>query len=448
MINGNKRPLGFWTSMSLVVGNIIGSGIFLIPAALAAYGSISLWSWVFSSVGAILLALVFSRLNRQIPHTGGAFLYAYHVYGEFVAFAIAGSYWFSWCVGIASTAIPLVGFFGLFWPSFDHNDPHWSPLAALFLKIGVVWLGTIINILGIKLVGRLQLITTILKFTPLVLIAVIGLYHMQWSNLGTFYNISGQSNWVAFTGGAALTLYAFIGLESAVVPADEISNPRTIAKATVIGTALCGLIYIGDTLVMLGLFPATTLKNSASPFADAATYLFGPVGAYLIAITAIISIVGCISGSILVQVQDAMAAADRGLFPKIFAKRGRFQTATWGFIISAVIMTSLLLMTASNGLMEQFTFLVLLTTLSMLIPYFVSSVAELMLLLKHSKQFNRRKLIANMSIAFLGSMFAFLMMLGSGKEVLSAGCLLFFALFWFYWLLKVFRPQAAAPVKK
>lgn len=434
-----KKPLGFWISTSLVTGNIIGSGIFLLPASLAAYGSISLFSWVFSTIGALLLAIVFSNLNRQIPHTGGAFLYAHHVYGDFIGFATAASYWFSWCVGNASMAVALIGFLGFFWPACEEHNIHYSPVIALAVKIGIIWLMTIINILGIRLAGKVQLITTILKVIPLILIAVIGIFKVKWANLIGYYNISGQSNFSAFVGAATLTLYAFIGLESAIIPADEITSSKVIAKATLIGTLFCAVIYILDTLVIFGLFPASILKNSTAPFSDAATYLFGSTGGTLIAVCAIISIVGAINGSILIQVQDAMAAADYGLFPKVFSKRGRFNTATRGFIISALIMTILLLFTAYQALLKQFNSLVLLTTLSMLIPYFVSATGELMLLLKNSEKFNPKRLIFSGLIALAASGFSFLMMLGSGTEVIAAGCLLFFSLFWFYWLLKLFN---------
>lgn len=434
-----KKPLGFSIATSLVVGNIIGSGIFLIPASLAAYGSISVFSWLFSTIGAILIAIVFSTLNRRIPHSGGAFLYAYHVYGEFIGFAVASSYWFSWCVGNASMAVALIGFLGYFWPALQEHNAHFNPFIVLLVKISVIWITTGINILGIRLVGKVQLITTILKILPLILIAIIGFFKIKWSYLTGYYNISHQSNFSAFAGGAALTLYAFIGLESAIVPADEITNSRIITKATIIGTVLCAIIYILDTVVLLGIFPATLLKNSTAPFSDAATYLFGPIGGLLIVVCAVISIIGCINGSILIQVQDATAAADHGLFPKIFSIRGRFNTATKGFIISAIVMTILLLFTAQEALLKQFNTLVLLTTLFMLIPYFISSTAELMLLLKNSEKFNLKRLILSSTISLLASGFSFLMMMGSGKEAITAGCLLFFALFWFYWLLKFFN---------
>lgn len=430
----DNKPIGFWIATSLVVGNVIGSGIFLLPASLAAYGSISLFSWLFSTVGAVLIAIVFSSLNRQISHTGGAFLYAYHVYGEFMGFAVAASYWFSWCVGNASMAVALIGFLGFFWPALQVH-PYW----VLLIKISVIWITTLINILGIRLVGRVQLMTTLLKLIPLIFIGVIGIFKIKWTHLTGYYNISNQSDFSAFVGGATLTLYAFIGLESAVVPANEITSTKVITRATIIGTLLCAVIYILDTLVLFGLFPVTQLKNSTAPFADAATLLIGPLGAGLIAFFAIISIVGCVNGSILIQVQDAMAAADYHLFPKIFAKRGRFNTTTWGFIISACVMTALLLLTMQKSLVKQFDFLVLLTTLFMLIPYFISATAEFMLLLKNAEKFNLKRLILSSIVALLACGFSLIMMLGSGKEVVIVGCLLFFALLWFYWILKLFK---------
>jgi APA family basic amino acid/polyamine antiporter len=238
----------------------------------------------------------------------------------------------------------------------------------------------------------------------------------------------------AFTGAATLTLWAFIGLESAVVPADEVTNSRVITKATMIGTFATALLYILLTIALLGLIPANILKNSASPLSDAAVMLFGHHADLWIAGFAIITIMGALNGSILVQVQDAMAAADHQLFPRAFSKRSRFDTPAKGFVISALVMTGLLLLTLHDSLLKQFNFLLLLSTLSFLIPYFVSATAELMILSKTKAiESFKMRLVRNL-IALAASIYAFWMFIGAGTEIIVYGCLFFFALFWVYWL--------------
>ncbi len=433
-----KKPFGFWIALSLVIGNMIGSGIYVLPASLAAFGSISIASWVFTTAGALLLALVFADLNRRMPRTGGAFLYAREVYGEFIGFATAASYWFAWCVGNASMAVAMVAYIIPFFPSLNEQNAGFNPYILLFIKLAAIWFTIAINILGVKLVGRLQLITTLLKVLPLLAIAVVGIFKIHTPNLTGFFNISGQSGLSAFTGAATITLWAFVGLESAVVPANEVTNARTIAKATFIGTLVTALLYIVVTIVIMGMFPASVLKTSASPLADAASMLFGSSAALWIAGFAILSIIGALNGSVLVQVQDAMAAAGHKLFPKSFSTRGRFGTPAQGFIISGIIMSIIILLTFKDTLIKQFNFLILLSTLSFLIPYFISTTAELVILMKDKAMSHKSKLLRNL-IGLLASIYAFWMFIGAGKDIIVYGCLFFFALFWVHWLFKIRR---------
>lgn len=437
----SQKPFGIVIATSLVIGNMIGSGVYLLPASLAAFGTISIYSWIFTTIGAMLLALVFSDLNRRLPRTGGAFLYARHVYGDFVGFAIAASYWFAWCVGNAGMAVAIVGYVTPFWPALNDQSLSYSPFIALAIKLGAIWSMTLVNILGLKHVGRLQVLTTIIKLLPLLLIIIVGIFKIKISNLTGNFNISGQSNLSAFTGAATLTLWAFIGLESAVVPADEVTNHRVITKATMIGTFSTAMLYILLTISLLGLIPAGILKNSTSPLADAAITLFGNHADLWIAGFAIITIMGALNGSILVQVQDAMAAADHKLFPALFSKRSRFNTPARGFIISALIMSVLLLLTLHDSLLKQFNFLLLLSTLSFLIPYFISATAELMILLSDKEGENWKKRFAKNVIAIAASIYAFWMFIGAGKEIIVYGCLFFFSLFWVYWLFKISKTR-------
>ncbi|CAM4454516.1 MAG: Arginine/agmatine antiporter [Legionellaceae bacterium] len=418
----NKGGLGLWMLTALVAGNIIGSGIFLLPASLAHYGSISILSWIFTGIGAIFIALVFAKLSILIPKTGGPYAYCRAGFGDFIGFQVAYNYWIALCVGNAAIVVALVGYLEPFWPAL-----HTNVLLSFFVKIAFVWIMALINILGIRNVGNFQLITTILKLLPLLLISTIGLCYLNPHHF-TEFNLTGQSNFTAFTGAATLTLWSFIGLESATVPAEEAKNPRDIAKATILGTSIAAIIYILSTTAIMGLIKPSQLVHSNAPYAEAATLIFGKAGGLFIAIGALISCIGALNGWTLLQGQIPMAAARDGLFPKFFAKEStRFGTPVNGITVSAIIISILLLLTVNSSLIEQFTLIILLATLSSLIPYFFTALAELMIFIKMRQEFNTKRFLGSTIIAILATIYSFWAIVGSGEKIVFYGSLLFFS---------------------
>jgi APA family basic amino acid/polyamine antiporter len=212
-----------------VVGNMIGSGIFLLPSALAGYGGISIVGWLITATGAMLLAMVFARLGRAFPRTGGPYAYTRRAFGDFVGFLTAWGYWIASWVGNAAIAIAFVSYLGYFDAFKALNS---NRVLAAALAISAVWLLTFVNVMGVRQGGIMQLITTVLKFVPLLGLALLGLFFINVDNFGGF-NTSGQSSYGALTAIAALTLWSFIGVESATVPAEDVQNPkRTIPRAT------------------------------------------------------------------------------------------------------------------------------------------------------------------------------------------------------------------------
>jgi APA family basic amino acid/polyamine antiporter len=174
-----KRSMGLWMATALVVGNMIGSGVFLLPASLAgAAGPVSILAWVFTGAGAVLLALVFANLGRAFPRTGGPYAYARRAFGDFVGFQTAWGYWIAVWAGNAAIATAFVGYLAVFWPQVGTSNA----LGAI-VAVGVIWLVTAINVLGVRESGRVQVVTTILKFVPLAVIGVIGLFFIDGDNL-------------------------------------------------------------------------------------------------------------------------------------------------------------------------------------------------------------------------------------------------------------------------
>lgn len=403
--------------ITLVTGNMIGSGMFLLPSSLAAYGSISLFSWVITTIGSMLLALVFANLGKIMPRTGGPYAYAHEGFGDFIGFQTAYNYWVALWVGNAAIAIAMIGYLRVFFPILD--SAHATCLAA----IAVLWLLTFVNVVGVRRAGVLQLFATVFKLIPIVLVALLGWWYFHPSYLTQHFNISGHSNLFAVSNAATLTLWAFIGLESATVPAGSVENPsRNIPLATIIGTLIAAVAYIASSTAIMGMVPLDQLMHSTSPFADAAAIMFGQWGRWIIAAGAAISCFGALNGWAMLQGQVAMAAADNNLFPKIFAKRNRFDSPGVGLVITAVLITILLLLSASPNLVHQFDVIILVATLASLLPYFYTAMAHILLLKKEGVwQPGAKKHIV---IALLATVYSCWAILGSGETIIFYGMIL------------------------
>jgi basic amino acid/polyamine antiporter, APA family len=417
-----QKLLGPWMLTALVAGNMIGSGVFYLPTELASFGSISLFSWIFTSAGAILLALVFAKLSTVMPRIGGPYAYCREGFGEFIGFQMAYNYWIALWVGNAAIIVAFVGYLGVFFPMLHENH-----LMSFFVCIATLWGLTLVNVLGVHWAGMMQLVTTILKLMPLVLVGFGGLFFIK-PHLFTAYNVSNHSDMFAFSSAATLTLWAFIGLESATVPAESVDNPkRNIPRATIIGTLIAASVYFLTTLVIMGLIPMHELANSKAPFADAANMILGPIGMYIVAAGAAISCFGTLNGWTLLQGQVPVAAARDRLFPQKFAKISSFGTPAFALVVTSLLITCLLVLTLNKGLIEQFKFITLLATLSSLIPYLFTTMAEIMIFNKYPHEFQGQRLKGSIIIAILACIYAFWTILGSGQEIVFYGSLLFFS---------------------
>ena len=225
----DKKALSLPILISLVVGNMIGTGIYILPASLASYGTISLLAWVFTAIGAMLLALTFAHLNKRFPKTGGPYIYCRNAYGRLGGFVVAYTYWISNLASIAGIAVSSVSYLGFISPLLDANSASYDPRMTVALELGLVWLFTVVNIIGIHTAGVVQLVLTIIKISPLLLISIVGLSHVHLSHLEQF-TLGNQSSFAAVSGAAALTFWAFIGLESATVPAENTQGFATFIK--------------------------------------------------------------------------------------------------------------------------------------------------------------------------------------------------------------------------
>jgi APA family basic amino acid/polyamine antiporter len=365
-----SRTIGYWTTVALVMGNMIGSGVFLLPASLAPYGGVSLLGWLISTAGALMLALVFARLARIVPAAGGPYAYTRLAFGDFAGFLVAWGYWISmWCTN-AALAVAGVGYLDPFVPTLVRN-----PAAAALMALAGIWVLTMVNLRGVREAGQVQAVSTALKIVPLLAIGIGGLFVLDPTHF-ELADTSGRAILSGATATATLTLWAFLGLESATVPAASIRDPgRTIPRATIVGTALAAGIYVVSTVGVMAVLPPDALGRSTAPFSDAARVLAGEWAAALVAAGAAISCFGALNGWILLSGQLPLAIASDGLFPRIFGHLSSRGVPARGVIIGSILSTILIGMNYSRGLVELFTFMILLATLSTLIPYVFSALA-------------------------------------------------------------------------
>ncbi len=432
------RPsLGIWRATSLVTGNIVGVGLFMLPASLGVFGTIGLLGWALTAAGSVCLALVFARLSREFPKIGGPYAYSREAFGDFVGFQMAWSYWVGTWASNAAIATGFVSYLSVFWPELNMNMG-----LAFGVSLLTVWLFTFINIIGVKTAGTVQLLTTALKIAPLAVIAIFGLPQINIEHFLPI-NPSGMPFWSALSAAAALTLFSFLGLESATIPAEDVENPETtIPRATVLGTLLAAVIYIGMMIVILGMLSPQELAGSRAPFADAASNIFGSWAAPLVACAAIISSLGTLNGWILVQGQMPVAAARDGLFPAFFDKHTKNGSPYLALIVSSILMSIMLFMNYEAGLVEQFTSIVVFTTFAVLLPYLYSTVAELYLLLTKPQNMSRAKLIRVSLIALIAFLYTILIMIGAGERAVYMGMIFIFSGFPFYVLMKIRHPKS------
>lgn len=397
--------------VALVMGSMIGSGVFLLPASLASYGGLSLAGWVVSAGGAVCLALVFAHLARLQPAAGGPYAYTRRAFGDLAAFLVAWGYWISvWC---SMAALVVAGVANL-----DPLIPGVvrTPVLAMLTAMAVLWGLTILNSVSLRGSGHVQVLTTIVKVLPLVLVGVGGLFYFSPEAFAA--PVSGTREVVgAVAATSTLTLFAFLGLEAATIPAGAIDNPgRTIPRATVVGTLATAVVYIISTIGVMSLVPTEQLAQSTAPFADAAQTLIGPMASKLVAVIIAISCFGALNGWILISGQVTLAMARDNLFPAAFAKVTPQGMPVIGMVVASVLASILFATNYTRGLVDLYTFMILLSTLASLVPFSFCAMAAFLL----DPNMSSGLRVAG-GVAFLYAMFS---IVGAGAETVYWGFLL------------------------
>lgn len=370
-----SRKIGFWAVFALVTGSQIGSGVFMQPANLAPYGMFSLLGWIISVVGAITLALVFAKLCSWLPKTGGPHVYVKEAFGPSAAFFTGWTYWIiSW---VSTTAV-IVTSVGYLTPLMGCN----VPIVNLFLEIALLGVFTVLNLRGIKTAGRTELVLTVLKVIPLLIVPVLALFYFNSNNFTldtTVAHLSMSQIWGRVT---LLFFWGFIGLESATTPAESVENPsKIIPQAVVSGTICVAILYLINSLGIMGIIPGQELAHSITPHADAARFIFGGNWHLIISIIASIILIGCLNAWILTSGQIALGLAQDGLIPAFFARKNKFDAPIWGILISSLGIVPLLILTANKGLTMQVLMIIDFSVTAFLFVYALCCLAFFRLLL-------------------------------------------------------------------
>jgi arginine:agmatine antiporter len=414
--NGGKS-LGLVACTAVVIGNTVGSGFYVSPAAVAPYGLLAIVMWIVMGAGAICLGLTFARLASIAPATGGPYAYTRMAYGEFAGFLIAWVYWISVWASLPAIAFAFAG------AVFNLAPALQSRLLAFALTIGSIWAVVLINLRGVKAAGAFATVTTYTKLAPFVVLSLIGLFYLKPENLSGF-NPSGQPLLASVAALAPLTMFAYLGMESATVPAGDVRDPaRTIPRSTVLGIVIAAVFYVVGTVVVFGLVPREKLTGSIAPFSDAASVLWGAWGGSLISFAVILSSIGALNGWTLTMGQVPMAAARDRLFPAVFGRMSTRGVPALGIVISALLATALLLM-AGLGAKNAQTFyseVVNLATMAAVVPYAFCALAVSLISIGRSATGKRHRLTAVEWIAFVFSMFT---LYGCGPEAVLYGTIL------------------------
>jgi arginine:agmatine antiporter len=368
-----NRKLGPVLATALVASNMIGSGIFLLPATLATVGSITVVGWAIGTAGALLIAIILAKLSQVAPQPGGPCAYAGEALGPYFGFQANALYWLSCWIGNIAIAVAAIGYLASFVPALG------APLPAAMATVAIIWLLTAINILGPRLVCQVESLAIVVGLVPILLVATGGWWYFDGKLFADSWNVQHEPAVQVVPQSLVLLFWAFTGLESASVASAVVENPRrNVAIATVGGVLIAALVYISSCTVLMGLIPAADLARSSAPFADAVRVVLGPVAAGFIALAALTKATGTLGGWILLTAQTGKAGADNGQFPGVFGRVDRHGVPVTNLLLMAVLMSVVVFATISPTLGEQFGELIEVSVIFCMMLYVYACIAVLL----------------------------------------------------------------------
>jgi len=370
-----SNKIGFWPLFALVTGSQIGSGVFMLPSILAPYGPYAIAGWILSGLGAIALAMVFAQLCQEYPETGGPHVYVEKAFGRSAGFFTGWTYWvISWI----STTVVFAACVGYLSPLLGTNNP----LILVGIQIMLLLSTTALNLRPAGTVGKAESLLTSLKFIPLLAIPALILYRFSFNNIVLSHTIAALPTSTILSQTTLLTLWGFIGLESATAPAGLVKNPgRTIPLAIIIGTASVAALYLFNSISIMGALPSALLSTSAAPYAEAVQAVFGGSWHLIISLISALVCLSTVNAWTLTSGQIALGLAEANLLPAFFKKKNRHGAPYWPLIISCIGTIPLLILLSSKSLAHQVSTIIDFSVTSFLFVYLACCAAFIQLLI-------------------------------------------------------------------
>jgi basic amino acid/polyamine antiporter, APA family len=419
------RSLGITSATGLVIGSIIGTGVFTMPAVLASAGTVSLLVLGVIAVGAMALAILFGQLTRRVPAAdGGLYAYARHEFGDFAGYLTGWCYWIQAWAGNAAIVSAWVFYVDALFGIHPSGIGNWG------IALAGLWLPAAVNLAGVRQMAWFQNITVVLKFLPLLFVAVVGWFFVTAGNFGTF-NASGGSLYGAIGIAAGVALFSFIGVEVAAITAKRVRDPKkNVGRASLLGTAVSAVLYLLASAAVMGLVPHHDLVNNTAPFVNAFETIFsqGAWAGHLVAGLAVVSGIGALNGWTLVTAEVSRAVAADGLFPGAFTWTDRRDSAWFGIVLAAALPSVLMLWsyTTAAGL-TVFTYLVDLTVVTVAIPYLFSACAQLTYLVSRRRRVHGWLLARDAGVAGVGVLFSLWVTFAAGYQAVYQALVLVLA---------------------
>ena len=367
-MTADVKKLGWGVAALLVAGNMVGSGLYLLPASLAPFGSSTIIGWLVATAGALILAGVFGGLGRFRPEADGVTDFVDQGIGRFMGYQASLAYWAGCWIGNAAIAVAAVGYLAHFFPVLTERWP------GAWANVGLIWLMTLIYMAGARVMARLGGLLLIVGLLPIIIATLAGLAAFSPEVFSASWNPSGTPLTESVPASLALIFWAYLGVETAMVVSSRLRNPeRDLGRATLAGVALTGAVYIAATVAIFGVIPASELAHSGSPFADLAGRVLGAAAAAFVAICAIAKTLGTLGGWILLAGETARSTARRGFLPKVFGDGA--VTPPANPLIHATLMSLIALGSAQPNLADQFSILVAVTSVLILLVYALCCVS-------------------------------------------------------------------------
>ncbi|MDG6897109.1 putrescine-ornithine antiporter [Actinobacillus delphinicola] len=413
----NKMGVGQLTIITMV--NMMGSGIIMLPTKLAQVGTISIVSWLVTALGSCALAYAFAQCGMFSKKTGGMGGYSEYSFGKSGNFLANYTYALSLLIANVAIAISAVGY------AVEVLNVNLSPVQTAMWTIVVLWITTILNFWGARITGNISGVTVWGVIIPVVGVCIIGWFWFSGKMYVDSWNPHHTPIFEAISASISMTLWSFLGLESACANSDAVDQPEKNIPIAVLGATIgAAIIYIISTNVIAGIVPNMELAKSSAPFGLAFAYMFNPITGKIIMALMVIACIGSLLGWQFTIAQVFKASAEEGYFPAFFKKVTSKDAPIIGMIVLTIIQTLLSLMTISPNLYAQFNVLVNLAVVTNLVPYLLSMAALTVLLKLGNASVSKVKITTG--VAFIGSLYSLYAMYASGEEAMFYGSLVTF----------------------